>query len=143
MVVNCVFTRLPMMPCSPTLALMKPTVTKESALVHAGSKRSVATLIWPLFQIATAAAIVKSAWMKVPSMSHARERGPMRSPSRPMNAPALKVRSEQSACWSAMWNVWSAGLEKRRAIASASWTVFPVWKPAHTKIAVNWTASLR
>lgn len=105
MVVNCVFTRLPMIPCSPMLALMKPTATKESALVHAGLKRSVATLIWPLFQIATAAAMVNTAWMNVPSMSHARERGPMRSPRRPMNAPPLNVRSEQRACWSAMWNV--------------------------------------
>ena len=97
-VANCVFTRLPMIPCNPILALMKPTATNVSAFDHAGSPRTSATLPCPLFHAVSAAAMVKSAWMKVPRKSHARVFAPILSPTRPMAEPAMKVRTDVSAC---------------------------------------------
>ena len=60
-VVNCVFTLLPMIPWRPILALMNPTATNVSAFVHAGSPLISATLPWPLFHAVSAAAMVNSA----------------------------------------------------------------------------------
>ena len=89
--------------------------------------------------------MVNSAWMNVPRKSHARDLGPMWSPMRPRDAPAMKVSTEHSACWSAMWKEvsrWPGGPEKSRARARASWTELPVWKPHQTKMAVKETESL-
>jgi hypothetical protein len=41
---NCVLIRFPIMPCKPMLALMNPTHTKDSILVHVGLARESATL---------------------------------------------------------------------------------------------------
>ena len=49
---------MPMIPCRPMLALMKPIQTKESALDQAGSSRALAAEGWPDFQMARAAAMV-------------------------------------------------------------------------------------
>ena len=121
---NCVFRRLPSIPCTPRLALMKAKPTKDNAFVQAGSSRALDILGWPAFQNATALAIVKRAWMNVPAMSHIRLCAPTRSPIRPTNAPRLKLIKEHNACWSALWNVWSwdPGVpSKRRASAIANY----------------------
>ena len=83
--------------------------------------------------------------MNVPRKSHARVFAPNLSPMRPMNAPAMKVSRDVSACLSAMWKEVSrcpGGPENRRARARASWTEFPVWKPHQTKTAEKETESL-
>lgn len=85
------------------LALMNPTQTKDSVLVHAGFARESATLICPLFQMAMAAAMVKRVWIRVPRASHARDLQPILSPMRAMLAPSMNVMREQRACWSARW----------------------------------------
>lgn len=41
---NCVLIRFPIMPCKPMLALMNPTHTKDSILVHVELARESATL---------------------------------------------------------------------------------------------------
>ena len=102
-VANCVFTRLPMIPCNPMLALMKPTATNVSAFDHAGSPRTSATLPCPLFHAVRAAAMVKRAWIIVPRKSQRRVLAPMRSPMRPRKAPKTKVRTEVRACLSGRW----------------------------------------
>ena len=63
---------MPMMPCRPRLALIKPSAANVSAFVHAGLPRISATLPWPLFHAQSAAAMVKSVWTNVLSTSHAR-----------------------------------------------------------------------
>lgn len=103
-VVNCVLTRFPIIPCKPILALMNPMHTNESVLVHAGLARESATLPCWLCHIEIAAAIVKTVWMNVPNASHNRVLQPSLSPRRPMKAPKINVSTEQSACWSAIWN---------------------------------------
>ena len=60
-VANCVFTRLPMIPCKPMLALISPKHAYVLASVHAGELRPDATLPCPLFQSEIAAPMVKSA----------------------------------------------------------------------------------
>jgi hypothetical protein len=109
-----------MIPCNPILALINPTHTNDATFVHAGFARASATLPWWLCHIAMAAAAVKSAWMKVPRESQRRVLHPSLSPSRPMKAPKMKVRTEQRAWRSAMWNVRSCWPLKRRARARAS-----------------------
>lgn len=59
-VANCVFTRLPMMPCKPMLALISPKHAYVPALVHDGTSRLEATLPWWDFQRAIAPPIVKN-----------------------------------------------------------------------------------
>lgn len=157
-----------MMPCTPRLALMNPIATKLSVFVHAGSPLSSAMLPpippliprpnmptppCPLFHDASAAAIVKSAWMNVPRTSHLRVWLPILSPRRPMKAPRLKVMREVRACWSALWKeasrregppgVAEGVNSKRRAMARASWAKLPVWKPHQTKMAEKEMQSLR
>ena len=95
---NCVFRRFPSIPCTPRLALIKPSPTNDSALVQAGSSRLLDMLDCPAFQNAIALAIVKRAWMNVPAMSHIRLCAPTRSPIRPINAPRLKLIKEHKAC---------------------------------------------
>ena len=102
-VVNCVFILLPMMPCRPILALINPTQTNESTFDHAGFERASATLPWPDFHMAMAAAMVKSVWMNVPRDIQRRVLHPSLSPRRPMKAPAMKQRTEQKAWRSARW----------------------------------------
>ena len=136
---------MPMIPCRPRLALINAIATNVSAFDHAGSPRISATEPCPLLNAVTAAAMVKSAWMNVPMKSQARVFAPMRSPMRPRDAPAMKVSTDVSACWSARWKEvsrWPGGPEKRRARARASWTELPVWKPHHTKMAEKDTESL-
>jgi hypothetical protein len=98
-----VFNRLPRIPCTPRLALINATPTKVRVFVQAGSSRAFDMLGWPAFQNAIAAAIVNSAWMNVPVMSHRRLCAPTLSPIRPTKAPKLNEMSEHSACWSALW----------------------------------------
>jgi hypothetical protein len=95
---NCVFRRLPSIPCKPRLALMKAKPTKVNAFVQAGSSRASDILDCPAFQNAIAPAIVKRVWMNVPAMSHIRLCAPTRSPIRPKNAPRLKLIKEHNAC---------------------------------------------
>ena len=114
---------MPMMPWRPMLTLMNPIAANVSAFVHTGSARESVTLGWPLFHAHRAAAMVNSAWRNVPMKSHARVLAPMRSPMRPMNAPATKVVIEVRACLSARWKVVSrcpGGPWKRRASARDS-----------------------
>lgn len=114
---------MPMMPCRPMLALMKPMVAKVSAFVHTGSARESVTDGCPLFHTHSAAAMVKSVWMNVPRKSHARVFEPMRSPMRPRKAPPRNVVMEVRACLSARWKEksrWPTGPWKRRARASDS-----------------------
>ena len=121
---NCVFRRLPSIPCTPRLALMKAKPTKDNAFVQAGSSRASDMLGCAAFQNAIAPAIVKRAWMNVPAMSHIRLCAPTRSPIRPTKAPRLKLIKEHNACWSALWNVWSwnpGAPSKRRASAIANY----------------------
>lgn len=142
-VANCVLTLLPMIPCNPILALANPRQIKAGTLVQAGSSRESATLGSCDLNMATAAAMVKSAWINVPKMSHARVLAPILSPMRPRKAPPIKVRIDVSACLSAMWKLWSVWPGwKSRAKARASCTVLPVWKPTQTKMAEKETASL-
>lgn len=120
---NWVFSLLPKMPCRPRLALINAKPTNVKAFVQAGS---LAPLMpsWPLFQNASAAAIVKHACMNVPEKSQIRLWGPILSPRRPTEEPSWKERREQSACWSAMWKEVSrkpGGPSKRRARAMASY----------------------
>ena len=125
------------------LALAKPRETKLSALFHESSPRDDAALGSPLFQIVSAAAIVSNACKNVPDISHARVFEPMRSPKRAIYPPTRYERSDMIACWSALTNVKSAFVEvKKRPTATASWTVFPVWKPHHKSTAVNGTEFL-
>ena len=98
MVPNCVFRRLPTMPCTPRLALIKAKPTKVNVFVQAGSARESDILGCPAFQKAIAPAIVKRAWMNVPAMSHIRLCAPTRSPIRPTSAPRLKLIKEHNAC---------------------------------------------
>ena len=95
---NCVLRRFPRIPCTPRAALMNARPTKVRRFVQAGSSRSSAMLPWPDFQKEMAAAMVKSAWMNVPAISHNLLCAPTLSPMRPMNAPRLKEMSEHSAC---------------------------------------------
>lgn len=95
---NCVFRRLPTIPCTPRLALIKAKPTKDNAFVQAGSARALDILGCPAFQNAIAPPIVKRVWMNVPAMSHIRLCAPTRSPIRPTNAPRLKLIKEHSAC---------------------------------------------
>lgn len=122
-VANCVFTRFPIIPCNPILALMNPMQTNVSVLDHAGSDRASAVDGWPLFHTQSAAAIVKRAWMNVPRNSQARVLAPIRSPMRPRKAPKMKVMTDVRACLSARWKEVSrspGGPWKRRARANAS-----------------------
>lgn len=93
-----------MIPCNPMLALISPKQAYVFALDHAGTSRDEATLPCPLFQSAIAAAIVRSAWIIVPSNNHMRVLAPTRSPMRPMKAPKTKVVRDVRACLSARWN---------------------------------------
>jgi hypothetical protein len=111
-----------MIPCKPRLALMKPKLANANAFDHAISPRFVPIEPWLDCQMVRAAAMVRSAWIKVPRRSHARVFAPMRSPMRPMKAPARKVRTEQRASLSGRWKVWSEPRSKRRARAMASYT---------------------
>ena len=95
---NCVFRRLPSIPCMPRLALMKAKPTKVNTFVQAGSSRASDILVCPAFQNAIAPAIVKRVWMNVPAISHIRLCAPTRSPIRPTNAPKLKLIKEHNAC---------------------------------------------
>ena len=58
-VANWVFTRLPMIPCRPILALMNPMQANVRAFDHAGSSRESATEGCPLFHTQRAADMVK------------------------------------------------------------------------------------
>jgi hypothetical protein len=98
LVPNWVFSRLPSIACSPKLALMNPRATNVRAFVHDGTARELAILTWPLFHRQIEAAMRRRACRKVPSTSHIRLRGPMRSPMRPMMVPALNDRSDVKAC---------------------------------------------
>ena len=121
---NWVFRRLPSIPCTPRLALMKARPTKVNAFVQAGSLRALEMLGCPAFQNAMALAMVRRVWMNVPAMSHIRLCDPTRSPIRPTNAPRLKLIKEHRACWSALWKVWSWNLgapSNRRASARANY----------------------
>jgi hypothetical protein len=103
---------------------MSPRHANALAVVHAGAPRLSANAPWCASSTETAAAIVRSAWMRVPVTSHARVFAPMRSPMRPRNAPKMKESTDVSACWSAMWkdvSRWPAGPWKSRASAMASW----------------------
>jgi hypothetical protein len=102
-VANWVFTRLPMIPWRPRLAEMKPRAVYAPAFDHTMSPRLSLMLASPDRQIASAAPIVKSAWMIVPRKSHPRVFAPMRSPIRPRNAPPRNVNTEVSARRSGMW----------------------------------------
>src|ERR1700678_1472754 len=95
---NCVFRRLPTIPCTPRLALKKARPTKVNAFVQAGSSRVLEILGCPAFQNAIAPAMVKSVRMSVPEMSHIRLCAPTRSPIRPTTAPRLKLINEHKAC---------------------------------------------
>ena len=121
-VANWELTRLPIIPCKPTVALANPKATKLSAFVHAGSPLNPAIEPCPPFQTVRAAAMVNNAWIIVPRNSHARVFEPILSPMRPREAPPRKVRSETSACLSAISNskLVLPG-EKSRAIARANY----------------------
>lgn len=122
-VANCVFKRLPMMPCKPMLALISPKHAYVLALDHDGTSRVEATLPSPLFQSEIAAAIVKSAWIIVPRNNQRRVLAPIRSPMRPIKAPKRKVVRAVRACLSAIWKEVSrcpGGPWKRRASARES-----------------------
>ena len=120
-VVKCVFILLPMIPCSPILALRNPTQTNVSALVHTGFARPSAMLGWPDIHMARAAAMVKSVWMNVPRDIHRRVLQPSLSPRRPTNAPRKKERTEQRAWRSVIVNKKLRGSLNNLASARASW----------------------
>jgi hypothetical protein len=97
---KCVSNRLPCTPWRPRLRLMKASPTNDRAFVQDGSSLLAATLDWPLFQIAMAAAIVSNAWTKVVAICHIRFAAPTLSPIRPKNTPRLKAIKEHRACLS-------------------------------------------
>ncbi len=106
--------RMAMMPCRPRLALMNPMAAKAKILLHPGSALLAGTGC-PLFQAQSAADIVHNDWMNVPRHIHARVVLPIRSPTRPREAPITNVTNEIVACLSGRWNV---GCCMRRASAS-------------------------
>ena len=121
---NWVFSLLPKIPCRPRLALINAKPTNVKAFVQAGKSLAPLMLGWPLFQNASAAAMVKNACINVPNRSQIRLCGPILSPRRPKKEPSWKERREQSACWSALWKEVSrrpGGPSKRRARAMASY----------------------
>lgn len=96
-VVNCVFTRFAMIPCSPKLMLKNATHKNDNALCQTISPLLSAMLASPLRQMVSAAAMVNSDCKNVPSMSHKRVLFPILSPMRPRKAPKAKQRREVSA----------------------------------------------
>lgn len=96
-VVNCVPIRFAMIPCNPILALINAIHTNAKVFVQAISLLSFATLDSPSFQIARDAAMVNRACRSVADMSHMRDLGPSRSPIRPINAPAMNVKTDVRA----------------------------------------------
>ena len=121
---NWVFSLLPKIPCRPRLALINAKPTNVKAFVQAGRSLAPLMLGWPLFQNASAAAMVKNACINVPNRSQIRLCGPILSPRRPKKEPSWKERREQSACWSALWKEVSrrpGGPSKRRARTMASY----------------------
>lgn len=123
-VVNCVLTLFPMIPCNPRLMLRNATQRNDRAFVHNASPLLSAMLPAPLRQIVSAAAMVNSVCRNVPSMSHSRVLLPILSPILPRKAPNAKQRREVRASLSPLWNVRSRcplGPSKRRARARANY----------------------
>lgn len=117
---NWVFTRLPMIPCKPILALAKARAAYPSALVHVAW--GVLKLDCLALNKRIAEAIVNKACKNVPKNSQIRDFEPILSPMRPKKAPPKNDRIDVSDCRSIIRKLGpgTSEIANRRARASES-----------------------